>query len=95
MSVPPSACQPLQREFLGLRARLIELAAGLDRIRRGEGSAEDDPRWTQLQRAIERLGWHEAGLAEQMQMLFSLPYDPDWRTSPLPPGEGQGAGQRN
>lgn len=77
MSVPAS--QTLDREFLTLRARLIDLAAGFDRIGRGEGSLNEDPRWMQLRRAVDVLASQESSRAERMQMHFSLPYDPAWR----------------
>ena len=43
MSRPVTIANPLDREFLGVRCRLIELAASLDRIDRA-GGASDDPR---------------------------------------------------
>ena len=36
--------QVLDRELLGIRAKLIDLAAALDRIDRAEGSVAGDPR---------------------------------------------------
>lgn len=72
----------LDREFLGLRAKLLDLAATLDRIGRGETSAAD-PRLVQVRQAIELLARDEPQRAERLGLLFSLPYDPQWRdTSP-------------
>jgi len=38
MMTHPPAGEVLDREFLALRARLIDLAAGLDRLDRADGS---------------------------------------------------------
>lgn len=66
------------REFLPLRARLIELAAALDRVDRAR--AGDDPRMAQIRQSLEILLSEQSGRAEQVQIAFSLPYDPDWQT---------------
>ena len=77
--VGASAVEVLDREFLALRGRLLEVAAGLDRVERAEGSVADDPRWQALFKAVETLGQKGHARAEALQMLFSLPYDEDWR----------------
>jgi len=77
----------LDREFLPIRAKILEIAAALDRIERAtEASNEDkidrhadDPRWDQLQAGIRLLQASEAQRAEQVQLLFSRPYDQQWR----------------
>lgn len=69
----------LDRNFLVIRAKLLEIGAALDRIDRGDGSLERDPRMDTLRRAIAILGAETDGRAEQIQMLFSLPYDSNWR----------------
>jgi len=79
MSALPSAAQTFDREFLTIRARLIDVAATLDRIHRAEGSPEDDPRWPRLRQAMELLAAPAGPWTEPIQMLFSLPYDPDWQ----------------
>ncbi len=79
MSAPLTAGQALDRHFLDMRARLIDLAAALDRICRAKGSADDDPRMAQIHRALEILAQQPDDRAEQLQLLFSLPYDADWR----------------
>jgi hypothetical protein len=68
----------LDREFLGLRCRLIDLAASLDRIDRAEGAVADDPRRDRIRRSLEILASPAGNRAEQLQQLFSLPYDHDW-----------------
>jgi hypothetical protein len=76
-----NAGEVLQRDFLPLRAKLIEMAAALDRLARAEGPWADDPRIRQVRRSLEILAETTQGSdrAEQVQMVFSLPYDPGWR----------------
>jgi hypothetical protein len=75
-SVTPASA--LDREFLGIRSRLIELAAAMDRIDRA-GSVPDDPRRQQIRRSIEVLLAEAPHRAAQVQLEFSLPYDEQWR----------------
>jgi len=79
MSIPLSANDLLDREFLGVRARLIDVAAALDRLDRAEGSVSDDPRRKQIRQAVEALAADEFGRAEKLQLVFSLPYEEDWQ----------------
>lgn len=74
MSVPVSAADVLDREFLGIRCRLVELAAALDRIDRAGGPRPDDPRWLQIRRSLDILTRSDAGRAEGVQIVFSLPF---------------------
>jgi hypothetical protein len=78
MSLPTSAAAVLDREFLAIRAKLIEIAAALDRVDRGEGSVADDARLDQIRRSLEILAGSHPNRAERIQMLFSLPYDEHW-----------------
>jgi hypothetical protein len=71
----------LNREFLGIRSRLIDLAASLDRIDRAEGAAADDQRFDRIRRSLEILSRPEGNRAERLQQLFSLPYEHDWMDS--------------
>jgi hypothetical protein len=82
--MPPvmSARETLDREFLGIRGRLLEVAAALDRIDRAHGSVADDARRAQLQRAMEVLLSPGPGRAERFQQVFSLAYDEAWRSKP-------------
>ncbi|HEX4144559.1 MAG TPA: hypothetical protein VHY91_13715 [Pirellulales bacterium] len=79
MSNPHSATDVLNREFLEVRARLLQVAAALDRLDRAEGSVEDDPRFQNLHRVLEVLRGAGPQRAEQVQMIFSRPYSPKWR----------------
>ncbi len=78
MSQSISAPRVFEREFLGVRARLIELGASLDSIGRASGFTSGDPRSEKIRQAIEVLLGNAANKAEQIQMLFSLPYDEHW-----------------
>jgi hypothetical protein len=74
-SMTGSLSNMLNTEFLGIRCRLIELAAALDRIDRADGSAADDPRMAQIRRSLQILAGDGPDRAEQVQMVFSLPYE--------------------
>lgn len=69
----------LDREFLNIRCRLLDLAAALDRVERADGSGESSQRQL-IREALALLVGDGVDRAERVQMLFSLPYDPDWRT---------------
>ncbi|MBN2024301.1 MAG: hypothetical protein JW809_16070 [Pirellulales bacterium] len=69
----------LDREFLPLRARLIDLAAALDRIDRASGLPAADPRREQIAHGLAVLNSPEPNRAEAVLAAFSLPYDPEWR----------------
>jgi hypothetical protein len=79
MSQIATAAQILDREFLTIRCKLLEVAAALDRIERGRGSVADDPRLEKISQTLMILGHEGTDRAEQLQMIFSLPYEPDWR----------------
>jgi hypothetical protein len=79
MSAASTAPQILDREFLGIRARLIELAAALDRIDRAAGRVATDPRMEKIRRGLMALSQAGPDRAEQVQMAFSLPYEEGWR----------------
>ena len=72
--------QALNQFFLEARAKLLDLAAILDRIGRGEGraAAEEDPRVARIRQALEALRDASGGRAERVQQIFSLAYDPNW-----------------
>jgi hypothetical protein len=82
MPNPLDAPEILDRVFLDLRARLLEAAAMLDRLDRAEGNIEADPRIRKIRQALQTLHEQPAGdLAERLQLLFSIPYDENWRTA--------------
>ncbi len=78
---PLPAAQVLDRHFLDARARLLDLAAILDRLGRGQGAADvaGDPRLLKIRRALEVLGDGDGRRAERILKIFSLDYDPAWR----------------
>lgn len=80
MTVKTKALEVLDREFLSLRCKIVEVAAALDRIARAGGEC-DDPRIDQVRRSLELVVQprEAADRAEQVQLIFSLPYDPQWR----------------
>ena len=75
---PMPAARVLDMYFLDARSRLLDLAATLDRLDRGEGSTAADPRLEKVRRAVLSLLDTEVGRAEKVQQIFSLDYDPDW-----------------
>jgi len=74
-----TAAKLLDREYLGIRAKLIDLAASLDRIQRAAGSVSGDPRMDMITQAAQILAGRTPGRTEQIQILFSLPYDENWQ----------------
>ena len=79
MSTATSASDVLQREFLEMRAKILELSASLDRIDRAAGSVAGDPRRQLIERGIAALAETSPGRAERVQLIFSLPYRDGWR----------------
>ncbi len=79
MPASPTAGELLDRELLGVRSRLIDLAAILDRIDRAEGSVADDPRLATVRESLHVLASDRPERAERIQLLFSLPYREGWQ----------------
>lgn len=79
LRVPIRADELLDKEFLDVRAKILEVAATIDRIDRAEGDVENDPRTGLLEKALGELASREVGRAERVQMIFSLPYIEEWR----------------
>jgi hypothetical protein len=76
----PSAAATLDAEFLEARALILRVGAILDRINRGSGDLAAEPRLEKLRRAIQVLLESEPKRAEQIQLVFSQPYEADWQT---------------
>jgi len=78
---PIVAAAVLNRNFLETRHELVNLAAALDRIDRGGDAAavRSDPRMINLLEAARLLTDGLPDRAKRVQMLFSEPYDPNWR----------------
>ena len=79
MSIPMTASQVLDREFLEIRAKVLELAASFDRLDRAEGVVAGDPRLSLIREAIDVLQSDADDRAEQVQLIFSLHYDDEWQ----------------
>lgn len=75
-----TAADVLDREFLEMRAKVLELAASFDRIDRAEGAVDDDRRARLLDEALEVLRrGGEPNRAERVQLIFSRAYAENWR----------------
>jgi hypothetical protein len=83
MAVPLDAPEVLNREFLEIRARLLHIAASLDRMDRADGSAVGDPRLDLIRRSLAILAGDDHERAEKIQLLFSRPYDATWKSNLL------------
>ncbi len=77
---PMAAPAALDAFYLDARARLLDIAAALDRVARGAGAEAlaADPRLERIRRALALIAELPAGRAEAVQELFSLGYDPSW-----------------
>ncbi len=74
-----NSSQILEREFLEMRARILELAASLDRIERADGDVSDDAGMTKLREGLKLLCDGQPDRAARAQLLFSRPYQQDWQ----------------
>ncbi len=79
MSLNATAAQVLDREFLTIRGKLLEVAAALDRVERGQGSVAGDSRLEKIRETLAILAKDGTDRAEKLQLEFSLPYQPAWR----------------
>ena len=79
MATARKSAEVLEQEFLPIRAKLLEVAAALDRLDRSSGSVASESRRAQIHAAIQVLLRPEDDRAEQIQLIFSRPYDGGWR----------------
>lgn len=81
MNKPLSADQIFDRVFLETRAKLLSVAATLDRLDRAEGTdrVENDFRMEQIRRSIDIIRNESGNRAEQLQIVFSDEYDAGWK----------------
>jgi hypothetical protein len=82
MMKPLPATGALENYFFECRAKLLDIAAILDRINRGQEAGEvpaNDPRIEHIRKALEVLHDQSGGRAERIQQIFSLDYDPSWQ----------------
>lgn len=80
MPIPLSAAEVLNREFLEVRCKILEVAAALDRLDRAGGSVSDDPRLARIHEALGLLNAPAPNRAEQVQLVFSRSYDDNWQS---------------
>jgi hypothetical protein len=78
---PLPASRALDQFFLDARCRLLDLAAILDRVGRGDDATAvaADPRAEKIRKALAVLSSSVPNKAELIQQLFSLDYDPNWK----------------
>jgi len=79
MLTPMPAADVLDREFLEIRAKILQVAASFDRIVRGEGDVAGDSRMKLVCEALDVLQGDASDRAEQVQLIFSRQYDDSWR----------------
>ncbi|HUY89941.1 MAG TPA: hypothetical protein VMV10_14490 [Pirellulales bacterium] len=79
MPIPLDAPEVLNREFLEVRAKILEIAAALDRLDRAAGSVEGDQRLARIRQGLAMLTADRSDRAEQVQLIFSLAYEEGWR----------------
>lgn len=77
---PIPAPAALDQFFHEARAKLLDVAAILDRIDRGADApaVQSDPRLGKVREALELIRERGDGRAERLQQLFSLTYDASW-----------------
>jgi hypothetical protein len=80
MVTTQSSEQILDSEFLVIRAKILEIAAALDRIYRAGGTPSDQ-RLAKLKEGINILLSKDDNRAEQVQLLFSREFDENWRAN--------------
>lgn len=80
MASPQTADEVLDRSFLEVRSKLLDIASALDRADRADpsGSIQDDPRLEKVRESLDILQSRNFGRAERIQMVFSDEYDPAW-----------------
>ena len=77
--IPLDAPEVLNREYIEIRALLLQAAAKLDRMDRAAGDISADPRRQQIQKGLAVLQSAASDRAEKIQLLFSLPYLENWK----------------
>src|SRR5437870_1492357 len=90
MSSLLDASAVLDRVYLEIRCKLLDVAASLDRVARAEGGdrLQSEPRLAQIKQGIQILSSGGADRAERIQMLFSDSYIPNWNHREKSPTNG-------
>ena len=80
MSIPLNSQEVLDREYLEIRGKILELAASLDRLERAEGCVNEDKRIDLIKQGLQILLQDaNESKASQIQMLFSRVFEDNWR----------------
>lgn len=74
-----SAAQIVADEFMIARAKIVELAATLDRIERASGNVDDSKNMQLLVQGMHILIDDQIEKAKRVQLLMSRDYDPNWQ----------------
>ena len=74
-----SAPQIVADEFMIARAKIVELAATLDRIERASGNVDDSKNMQLLVQGMHILIDDQVEKAKRVQLLMSRDYDPNWQ----------------
>ena len=69
----------LTREQFKIRAKLIEIAAILDRIDRADGAVDHDRRMLEIRKSLEVLSGTDSDRAARIQMIYSREFDSHWK----------------
>ena len=80
MDSQQSAPEVFDQVYLDIRARVLQVAASLDRIDRSEDAetVQEDRRRSLIQQELELLCRPGLNRAEQIQVIFSDPYQSGW-----------------
>ncbi len=79
MATKRTKMEVIERQFLPVRAKILEIAAALDRVDRAAGPQEAQHQLDQLHQALEVLQQSGDDRAEQVQQIFSREYDDLWQ----------------
>ena len=79
MSDPRTKQAVLDADFLALRAKILEVAAGLDRFDHAPGEPGADPRRDRLTTPSSSCSPTTPTAPSSVQLLFSRTYDTKWR----------------
>ena len=79
VSIPMTSGEVLDREYLEIRAKILQLAASFDRLDRADGDVSSDDRSDLISKGLEILQSSDNNRAEQIQLLFSREFEDAWR----------------
>ncbi len=74
-----SAEKIIADDFMIARAKIVELAATLDRIERAQGEIADSNQMQLLMQGMHILCDDEIEKTKRVQLLMSRQYDPQWQ----------------